>query len=73
MYNTDDFKKAGIANPPKTWDELEQDAIKITQKTGVPGLGLQADYYTFEMLLKQAGGDILTSDNKQAADRKSVV
>ncbi|MFB5191942.1 ABC transporter substrate-binding protein [Alicyclobacillus fastidiosus] len=67
MYNTDDFKKAGISAPPKTWNELEQDAIKLTQKAGVPGLGMQADYYTFEMLMEQAGGDVLTSDNKQAA------
>lgn len=28
-YSTDTFKKAGIANPPATWDEFVQDAVKI--------------------------------------------
>ena len=29
FYNKTLFKEAGIANPPKTWDELEADAKKI--------------------------------------------
>ncbi len=28
-YNKDIFKKAGIKNPPKTWEEFEKDAVKI--------------------------------------------
>ncbi|WP_367307324.1 extracellular solute-binding protein, partial [Alicyclobacillus acidocaldarius] len=34
---------------------------------GIPGLGLQGNYYTFEMLLKQAGGQILNASNTKAA------
>ncbi|HEY0814170.1 MAG TPA: extracellular solute-binding protein [Pseudonocardia sp.] len=30
FYNTDIFAKAGIAGPPKTWDEFTADAKKIT-------------------------------------------
>jgi multiple sugar transport system substrate-binding protein len=30
FYNTDLFAKAGIAGPPKTWDEFTADAQKIT-------------------------------------------
>jgi multiple sugar transport system substrate-binding protein len=30
FYNTDVFAKAGIAGPPKTWDEFTADAKKIT-------------------------------------------
>ena len=30
FYNKDLFSKAGIAAPPKTWDEFEADAKKIT-------------------------------------------
>jgi multiple sugar transport system substrate-binding protein len=30
FYNTDVFAKAGIAGPPKTWDEFTTDAKKIT-------------------------------------------
>jgi multiple sugar transport system substrate-binding protein len=29
FYNADIFKKAGIANPPATWDEFAQDAVKV--------------------------------------------
>ncbi len=39
FYNKDLFDKAGISAPPKTWDELETAARKITE-TGVPGYGL---------------------------------
>ncbi len=28
-YNKDAFKKAGIAEPPKTWDDVEADSIKL--------------------------------------------
>jgi multiple sugar transport system substrate-binding protein len=34
MYNKDLFKKAGIAAPPKTWDELVADASRITALGG---------------------------------------
>ena len=30
FWNTEIFKKAGIAGPPKTWDEYVQTAKKIT-------------------------------------------
>ena len=65
-YNTDDFKKAGIKTPPTTWAQLESDAIKLT-KSGVSGFGMQPNYYTFEMFLRQAGGTDLKDNNRQAA------
>lgn len=65
-YNTDDFKKAGISTPPKNWTQIEQDAIKL-KKAGQPTFGMQANYYTFEMFLMQAGGQILNKDNTKAA------
>ncbi len=39
FYNKDLFKKAGITSPPTTWTQLQQDAVQITKKTGVPGFG----------------------------------
>ncbi|OKJ12031.1 ABC transporter substrate-binding protein [Kitasatospora sp. CB01950] len=36
LYNKDYFDKAGIANPPTTWDELRRDAELIKSK--VPGV-----------------------------------
>jgi len=38
FYNKDLFTKAGIANPPKTWDEFEADAKKI-QALGSGNIG----------------------------------
>lgn len=40
-YNKTKFKEAGIAGPPKTWEELVSAAIKLTDpKKGVWGLAL---------------------------------
>lgn len=33
-YNIDMFQAAGIAGPPKTWDEFLADAQKLTKRTG---------------------------------------
>jgi multiple sugar transport system substrate-binding protein len=33
-YNTDMFKAAGIATPPKTWSEFKADAVKLTKAQG---------------------------------------
>ncbi|MDA8297509.1 MAG: extracellular solute-binding protein [Actinomycetota bacterium] len=41
VYNTADFKKAGITSPPKTWTQLVNDAKQIQSKVpGVSGLGI---------------------------------
>lgn len=39
FYNKDLFQKAGITDPPKTWDELETDAKKI-KAAGAIGYGM---------------------------------
>ncbi|WP_328946337.1 extracellular solute-binding protein [Streptomyces sp. NBC_00250] len=36
FYNKDLFAKAGISNPPKTWDELKAAAQKLNSRTRVP-------------------------------------
>ncbi|ALN74301.1 sugar ABC transporter substrate-binding protein [Aureimonas sp. AU20] len=55
-YNKDLFQKAGVANPPKTWAELEDAAKKISALgDGVYGFGLQGKeietdvYYYYAM------------------------
>jgi multiple sugar transport system substrate-binding protein len=40
FYNKDLFKQAGITSPPRTWDELRADAMKIKAKTGKVGYGM---------------------------------
>ena len=74
FYNTDLFKKAGIAGPPKTWDEYVQIAKKVTnpgQKvfatTGTmsaePPTNLTYDLYP---LIYQAGGDVIDETTNKA-------
>ncbi|MGW7382659.1 ABC transporter substrate-binding protein [Streptomyces sp. NPDC054794] len=49
-YNKTAFKKAGIANPPKTWSEFEADAKKltITQGDSYKQLGFMPNYHGWE-------------------------
>ncbi|KPH98670.1 extracellular solute-binding protein family 1 [Actinobacteria bacterium OK074] len=49
-YNKDEFKKAGITSPPKTWSEFAADAKKLTVTDGdsYKQLGFMPDYHGFE-------------------------
>ncbi|MET8448332.1 ABC transporter substrate-binding protein [Streptomyces sp. NPDC005209] len=49
-YNKTAFKKAGIANPPKTWSEFEADAKKLTiaQGDSYKQLGFMPNYHGWE-------------------------
>jgi ABC-type glycerol-3-phosphate transport system substrate-binding protein len=73
-WNTEIFKNAGIAGPPKTWDEYVQIAKKVTnpeQKifatTGTmsaePPTNLTYDLYP---LIYQAGGDVIDEKTNRA-------
>ncbi|GGL45064.1 sugar ABC transporter substrate-binding protein [Phycicoccus endophyticus] len=60
FYNTSLFSKAGIANPPTTWEELEADAQKITDGGDVGyamPLGPEESQGEFSMWLFNNGGD----------------
>jgi multiple sugar transport system substrate-binding protein len=65
-YNKTLFAKAGIASPPKTMAQLQQDAIKLTVKSGssVKQYGMAiADHSTIAMwpiFIWANGGDLLT-------------
>lgn len=72
-YNEDLFKKAGINKAPETWEELVEDALKLTDKSknqwGIL-LPTAAEQYTGQSwisFLYQAGGKLLTDDKKKAA------
>jgi multiple sugar transport system substrate-binding protein len=66
-YNKELFEKAGINEPPKTWDELKEAARKITALGGgVRGFGLQGkeietDVY-FYYAMWSYGSEILKAD-----------
>ena len=64
-YNKELFEKAGIAKPPATWSELQEDARKIKAQ-GAFGFGLQGkeietDVYYYYAMWSQ-GTEILNKD-----------
>jgi multiple sugar transport system substrate-binding protein len=72
FYNTDMLKKAGIAAPPKTWDELLEQARIIKDKGIVEHpivwswAQAEAVICDYTMLLASYGGAFLTDDGKPA-------
>jgi multiple sugar transport system substrate-binding protein len=70
FYRTDLFEVAGIAEPPKTWQEFEAAAKKLTNKDekkyGFILFATEAAYYWYPWLW-QAGGRLLSEDGKQIA------
>lgn len=66
-WNKDLFKAAGLDpdTPPKTWDEWEADAAKLTDSSkNVYGSGLSYDYaYQIAHVMQRFGGLAVTKDN----------
>lgn len=75
IYNKTLLAQAGIAAPPKTWDEVRTDSAAIRAKTGKPGFELftqagdngEGLTWNFQVSLWQAGGEFLDADNTKAA------
>ncbi|MEV0159627.1 carbohydrate ABC transporter substrate-binding protein (CUT1 family) [Nonomuraea fuscirosea] len=69
FYNKAHLKAAGV-EPPKTWAELEQAAVKLTKREGGKlvraGLSMD-DAGLFSMYLAQAGGQMVTDDCSRTA------
>ncbi len=70
FYRTDLFEAAGITAPPKTWDEFQAAAEKLTNKDekkyGFILFAPEAAYYWYPWLW-QAGGRLLSEDGQQIA------
>lgn len=67
-YNKDLFAKAGIASPPKTWDELIEDA-KILKSKGIAPLSMPIDVARYYPLVADFGGSYYDSSaNKVTID-----
>jgi multiple sugar transport system substrate-binding protein len=79
VYNKDLFAQAGLQppGPDWTWSELQADAKAISDPANnVFGLAFPADgsettVWEYEAMLWAAGGDILNTDNTQAAFNQS--
>ena len=65
LYNKDLFAKAGIASPPKTWDELKADGLAIKAKTGSDGVFLNSGSYFLLPFIYGEGGDLVDVANKK--------
>ncbi|MBO3747802.1 ABC transporter substrate-binding protein [Streptosporangiaceae bacterium NEAU-GS5] len=63
-YNKDLFKKAGIAGPPQTWQDLRTDAKALTsgKQSGFcfAAAPTEEGTFTFLPMIWQAGGDVPT-------------
>jgi multiple sugar transport system substrate-binding protein len=70
FYNKKFFAEAGITTPPRTWDELNEAAKKLTiwngDKLERSGMSMQ-DVGLFSMWIRQAGGQMLTDDGTKTA------
>ncbi len=73
FYNKKDFAAAGIAAPPTTWAEVEQDAIKLSNPAKhhygiyIPLGSSEWISYAWEGLLWANGGKLLSDDGKKVA------
>jgi multiple sugar transport system substrate-binding protein len=73
-YNKDLLKTAGIAAPPKTMAELQDDAVKLSNGQGQYGIAL-ADNATIQMwpvLIWSDGGDLIANKCSALADPKTI-
>ncbi|MFF5537239.1 extracellular solute-binding protein [Streptomyces cinerochromogenes] len=65
LYNKKLLKKAGITEPPATWDEFIADAKTIKEKTGAYGTYLNPDSYFLLPLLYSNGADLADPSAKK--------
>ena len=67
VINTDIWKAAGLtsADYPKTWDQLEAVAKKLTTSSHV-GLSMNGQYERMGAFMVQAGGNLMNADSTKA-------
>jgi arabinogalactan oligomer/maltooligosaccharide transport system substrate-binding protein len=65
LYNKAIFAKAGIAAPPKNWDEFQADSAIIKAKTGAYGTYVNPDSYFSQVFLYGEGADLVDPGNKK--------
>jgi multiple sugar transport system substrate-binding protein len=75
FYNVKMFEQAGISSPPSTWQQLYQDAAKLTVKSNgkvvTYGLALPPDMARILAFVYQGGGQWITPSGKSVATNSS--
>ena len=64
MYNKALFEKAGITEPPATWDEVAEVSKQLKEKAGVDGLYINNGGYFLLPFIYGEGGDLLDTENQ---------
>ncbi|MEU0332806.1 extracellular solute-binding protein [Streptomyces sp. NPDC006193] len=65
VYNKALFKKAGITEAPRTWDELKADAARIKARTGADGYWGSTQAYFAQPFLYGEGADTVDAGAKK--------
>ena len=65
MYNKQLFEKAGISEPPTTWDEVADAAAALKSKAGVEGIYINSGGYFLLPFMYGEGGDLVDVDNQE--------
>lgn len=61
-FNKRVLRAAGINDPPRTWDEFQDQCRTIKQKTGKFAYAIDIDCSTLDGFLMAMGGEIMTDD-----------
>ncbi|KOV90459.1 extracellular solute-binding protein [Streptomyces sp. NRRL B-3648] len=72
VYNKALFKKAGITEAPKTWDDLKADAAKIKDKAGTDGYWGSTQAYYAQTFLYGEGTDTVDVAAKKITVNSAV-
>ncbi|HWG00405.1 MAG TPA: extracellular solute-binding protein, partial [Trebonia sp.] len=73
FYNKADFRKARLSGPPKTWAQLEADAVKLSDPAArhygiyIPFGTDEWISYDWESVLWSNGGQLLSADQSKTA------
>jgi arabinogalactan oligomer/maltooligosaccharide transport system substrate-binding protein len=65
MYNKKLFEKAGISEPPTTWDEVTEAAQALKSKAGVDGIYINSGGYFLLPFMYGEGGDLVDVDAEE--------
>lgn len=79
FWNKEDFEKAGLSEPPATWDELVEDGQKIVEAGGakygfaLQGTGAEAFAAWFPYVYWSQGAELTSGDGQLAIDQDACV